>query len=315
MNHPILIATILASALCTGFSSPRLVAATPIDQTRALDPRGRVEIDNLKGRIQVRSWPRNEVHISGSLGEGVEKLVIEGDHDHLVVRVQYPKQLGLWRGGRSGPSDLVLQVPLRANLDIQSVSGDVDVDGVAPGHLGIETVSGNIVATGAPQHADINSVSGDLRVTVNSADVKVGTVSGDVALAGRLNGQVHGETVSGKLSINSTPINSTPINSMGERMRWLSIGTVSGEVTVHAGLADDGEIKSESVSGDIHLYLPKTLSARVSGESFSGTLRAPGAKIRKEEFGPGSSFEQGYGNGAGKIRIETFSGDAELVLE
>jgi DUF4097 and DUF4098 domain-containing protein YvlB len=340
MNRPTLIATILASALCTGFSSPRLLAATPIDQTRALDPQGRVEIDNLKGRIQVRSWPRNEVHISGSLGEGVEKLVIEGDHDHLVVRVQYPKQLGLWRGGRSGPSDLVLQVPLRANLDIQSVSGDVDVDGVAPGHLRIETVSGNVVATGAPQHADINSVSGDLRVTVNSADVKVGTVSGDVALAGRLNGQVHGETVSGKLSINSasinptsinptpinsmpinsmpinsTPINSTSIKSMGERVRWLSIGTVSGDVTVHAGLADDGEIKSESVSGDIHLYLPKTLSARVSGKSFSGTLRAPGAKIRKEEFGPGSSFEQGYGNGAGKIRIETFSGDAELVLE
>jgi hypothetical protein len=320
MNRPTLIATILASALCTGFSSPRLLAATPIDQTRALDPQGRVEIDNLKGRIQVRSWPRNEVHISGSLGEGVEKLVIEGDHDHLVVRVQYPKQLGLWRGGRSGPSDLVLQVPLRANLDIQSVSGDVDVDGVAPGHLRIETVSGNVVATGAPQHADINSVSGDLRVTVNSADVKVGTVSGDVALAGRLNGQVHGETVSGKLSINSASINptsidSTSINSMGERVRWLSIGTVSGDVTVHAGLADDGEIKSESVSGDIHLYLPKTLSARVSGKSFSGTLRAPGAKIRKEEFGPGSSFEQGYGNGAGKIRIETFSGDAELVLE
>jgi DUF4097 and DUF4098 domain-containing protein YvlB len=320
MNRPTLIATILASALCTGFSSPRLLAATPIDQTRALDPQGRVEIDNLKGRIQVRSWPRNEVHISGSLGEGVEKLVIEGDHDHLVVRVQYPKQLGLWRGGRSGPSDLVLQVPLRANLDIQSVSGDVDVDGVAPGHLRIETVTGNVVATGAPQHADINSVSGDLRVTVNSADVKVGTVSGDVALAGRLNGQVHGETVSGKLSINSASINptsidSTSIKSMGERVRWLSIGTVSGDVTVHAGLADDGEIKSESVSGDIHLYLPKTLSARVSGKSFSGTLRAPGAKIRKEEFGPGSSFEQGYGNGAGKIRIETFSGDAELVLE
>ena len=305
MNRLILIATILASALCTGFSSPRPLAATPIDQTRALDPHGRIEITNLKGRIQVRAWPRNEVHISGSLAEGVERFVIEGDRDHLVVRVEYPKQLGLWRGGRSGPSDLVLQVPLRADLDIQSVSADIDVDGVAPGHLRIDTVSGKVVAAAAPQHADINSVSGDLRVTFNSADVKVETVSGDVALGGRLNGQVHGETVSGKLSINSA----------GERVRWLSIGTISGEVTVRAGLADEGEIKSESVSGDIHLYLPKTLSARVSAESFNGTLRAPGAEIRKEGFGPGSSLEQSYGNGAGKIRIETFSGDAELSLD
>ena len=261
MNRPILIATILASALCTGFSSPRLRVATPIDQTRALDPRGRVEIDNLKGRIQVHAWPRNEVHISGSLGEGVEKLVIEGDRDHLVVRVQYPKQIGAWRSDRTGPTDLVLQVPLRADLDIQSVSADIDVDGVAPGHLGIDTVSGKVVAAAAPQHAAINSVSGDLRVTFNSADVKVETVSGDIALGGRLNGQVHGETVSGKLSINSA----------GERVRWLSIGTVSGEVTVHAGLADDGEIKSESDSGDIHLYLPKTLFP----ESV-GCFKAPG---------------------------------------
>jgi hypothetical protein len=57
------------------------------------------------------------------------------------------------------------------------------------------------------------------------------------------------------------------------------------------------------------------VSARASGESFSGDLSAPGAKVRKEEFGPGSSFEQRYGSGAGEIRLETFSGDAKLVLE
>ena len=304
MNRPILTATTLACALCTGFSSPSL-GGSPIDQTRGLDPHGRIEIDNLKGRIQVRAWPRNEVHISGSLGAGVEKLVVEGDRDHLVVRVQYPKQIGAWRGDRTGPSDLVLQVPLRADLDIRAVSADVDVDGVAPGHLGIDTVSGKVVAAAAPRHADIHSVGGELRVTFNSADVKVQTVSGDVALGGRLNGQVHAKTVSGKLSVDST----------GERMRWLSIGTVSGDVSVRGALADEGRIQSKSVSGDIHLHLPRSLSARVNGQSFSGALRAPGATIRKETFGPGSSFEQRYGNGSGEIRIETFSGDAELTLE
>ena len=297
--------TLLILALCACVASPMLLAATPIDQTRPLDARGKVEIDNLKGRIQVRAWNRNEVRITGSLGDGVEKLVIEGQGDHLLVRAQYPKQIGAWRGDRTGPTDLQLQVPLRADLDIESVSADIDVDGVAPGELSIDTVSGKVIVAAAPDHADITTVSGDLQATLNSGDVKIETVSGDARLGGRLKGQVHGETVSGRLTIDSA----------GQPVRRLSAATVSGDTTLDVGLADGGEIRSETVSGDIRLRLPKRVSARVSAQSFSGDLSAPGAKVRKEEFGPGSSFEQRYGSGAGEIHLETFSGDAELTLE
>ena len=297
--------TVLILALCACVASPMLLAATPIDQTRALDAHGKVEIDNLKGRIQVRAWNRNEVRITGSLGEGVEKLVIEGQGDHLLVRVQYPKQIGAWRGDRTGPTDLQLQVPLRADLDIESVSADIDVNGVAPDELSIDTVSGKVIVAAAPGHADITTVSGDLQATLNSADVKIETVSGDAVLNGRLKGQVHGETVSGRLSIDSA----------GESVRRLSAATVSGDTALKLGLGDDGEVRAETVSGDIRLRLPRSVSARVSAESFSGNLSAPGAKVRKEEFGPGSSFEQRYGSGAGEIHLETFSGDVELSLQ
>jgi DUF4097 and DUF4098 domain-containing protein YvlB len=304
MQRPVSHPTILVLALCAGMAGP-LYAATPIDQTRPLDARGTVEIENLKGRIQVRAWDRNEVHVTGSLGDGVEKLVVEGDEDHLIVRAEYPKQTGGWRNNRTGPTDLILQVPLRADLDIESVSADIDVSGVAPGDLSVETVSGQVVIAAAPGNADIDSVSGDLRLTLNGSDVSVETVSGDVVLNGRLKGQVHGETVSGQLSIDSG----------GERVRRLTTSTVSGDAIHRVALADGGEIKSDTVSGDLRLRLPKSVSARVSGESFSGDLRAPGAKIDKEEFGPGSSFETRYGSGSGEIRLESFSGDVDLTLE
>ncbi|MHB8912991.1 MAG: hypothetical protein ACYC42_10185, partial [Lysobacter sp.] len=57
-------------------TSAPLLAATVINQSRPLDPRGRIEIENLKGRIEVRAWDRTEVRITGSLGDGVEKLEI-----------------------------------------------------------------------------------------------------------------------------------------------------------------------------------------------------------------------------------------------
>ena len=295
---------VLALAILASLASAPLFAGTPIDQTRPLDPLGRVGIANLKGSIEVRDWDRNEVHVSGELGKGVEKLVIDGGPGHLEVRVQYPDKRG-WRDDRSEPTRLVLQVPLRASLEIESVSADVRVDGVASDELEIESVSGNVTVAGAPREADISSVSGDLALTLNTASASSESVSGDIRLSGRLTGDIQAESVSGDIRI----------DSRGERVRSVSTGTVSGDADVRVALAEGGEISAESVSGDIRLRLPKDLSARVDAESFNGDLRAPGAKVRSEEFGPGKSLEMRYGSGSGEIRIESFSGDAELILE
>jgi hypothetical protein len=280
------------------------LATTPINETRPLDPTGRIDIENIKGRIQVRAWDRAEVKITGTLGDGVEKLVVEGDREHLEVKVQYPNSSG-WGGNKSGPTDLQLMVPLRAGLEIESVAANVDVSGVAPAKLSIESVSGDVVLAAAPGEVDVESVSGNLRLTVNSANVHAESVSGGLVLRGRMNGEIKAETVSGNIDI--------AVN--GERVNELSANTVSGDATIRAALAPKGEIRFESVSGGLVLVLPKDLSAEVRGESFSGTLKAPGAKIEKPEFGPGSSFHTRYGSGDGEIGIETFSGDAELRLE
>lgn len=296
---------LLALPLLACLAAPAAWAATPINQARPLDARGKVEIENLKGRIQVRVWDRPEVRISGSLGAGVEKLVIEGDRNNLRVRVQYPRRNSGWSDSKTEPTDLRLDVPVLADLEIGSVSADVDVVGTAARSLEIDSVSGDVVVAGAPRQAAIESVSGDLRVIVNSADVHVESVSGDIDLRGKLDGEVHAESVSGGIGINSN----------GMRVRRVSTATVSGDADIRVALANGGSIKSESVSGEITLVLPKSLSARVVGESFSGDLRAPGARIHKPKYGPGSSFEHRYGNGSGDIRIESFSGDAELKFE
>ena len=298
--------SLLALSLLACLAAPAAWAGTPIDQTRALDPRGRVEIENLKGRIQVRVWNKPEVHISGSLGKGVEKLVIEGDENDLSVRVEYPHRSGGWGGdNKTEPTDLILNVPVLAELDIESVSADVDIIGTAGSSLDIDSVSGDVTVAGAPQEASVESVSGDLQLTLNSREVRAETVSGDVFLQGRMDGEMHVETVSGQIDA----------NSKGERLRQVSVGTVSGDADVRVALYRGGNLKAETVSGDLKIHMPKSLSARVSGESFSGDLDAPDADIERPKYGPGSSFEHRYGSGDGVIRLETFSGDATLILE
>ena len=296
LKNPILKASLLALACMAALPA---AAGTPINQTRPLEPRGRVEIDNLKGRVEVRAWDRSEVKITGSLGAGVEKFSVEGDSGALHIEVKYPN-----RSNNTEPTTLIVQVPLQAELEISTVSADIDVHGVAPRELTLESVSGDIVAVGAPRRASVESVSGDVVLTLNSGEINASAVSGDLTLNGRLNGEVAAETVSGNMRI----------DTVGERVRKLTASTVSGDVQLKLALADDGKVSAESVSGDLALTVPRDFSAEVSGESFSGDLSAPGAKIEKEEFGPGSSFHARYGTGKGEIRLETFSGDARLRL-
>lgn len=293
-------------ALLATTAATQALAATPINETRALDPDGRVEIENLKGLIEVRGWDRPEVKIEGSLGRGAEKLEIDGDRKRLVVRVKYPNRVGLFsRSDRSEPSELRLMVPLRAGLEIDSVSADIDVNGVAPPMLSIDSVSGDVTVAAAPREANIESVSGDQQLTLNSGRVRIESVSGDVQLRGRLDGEVTMETVSGRIGL----------DVLGSGVRELSAATVSGDMRIATALATSGRIALESVSADLTLRLPRALSATVRGESFSGDLVAPGARIEKPRHGPGSNFEHRYGRGEGEITIETFSGDATLQLK
>lgn len=276
-----------------------VLAGTPIDQTRRLDPRGRVEVENPRGRVEVVAWDRPEVKLSGSLGAGVEKFSVEGDARVLRIKIQYPP-----RSKNPEPSQLVLQVPRLADLEVSTVSGDIRVSGVAPGELSLQAVSGDITANGAPRRARISAVSGGVQLAMNTPQIKVETVSGDLTLQGRLNGEISLESVSGDIRL----------DTLGERLRRLSASSVSGDMVLKTALGEDGEIRLESVSGDLRLQLPANLSANLSAESFSGTLSAPGATPKKEAFGPGSSLRARYGAGKGEVRMQTFSGDASLAF-
>jgi DUF4097 and DUF4098 domain-containing protein YvlB len=305
---PRLPALIIAGLLAAPTLFNGALAATPINETRPLAARGHLSVENLKGTIEVRAWERNEVKIEGSLGQGVEKLEILGDAQHLSVKVKYPKSggLGFFSGSdKSEPSQLRLMVPLQADLEIDAVSADIDVAGMASGELSIDSVSGNINVVGAPREANIDSVSGDLKLILNSANVSTESVSGDVDLRGRLGGEVSVETVSGDIEVAGHQ----------SSVRKLTGTTVSGDLRISTALASGGRIGLESVSGNLTLRVPSNLSAEVSGESFSGDLHAPNVQVNRPKHGPGSSFEHRYGSGDGEITLESFSGDARLQFD
>ncbi len=295
--------------LATLVATPAAFAASPINQTRPLAVDGQVSIDNVQGRVTVRTWNRPEVRITGSLGEGVEKLVIEGDATDLRIEVRYPKSGGGWfgwGGGGKGPEPTMLEisVPAKASVSVDAVSANVDVAGTGGRRLALASVSGDVLVRGArAEEASFESVSGDVDVEVDSRNVSAETVSGDLLVKGRVGGRIGLDTVSGDATLAAGIV---------ER---LSLSSVSGDAHLSVGLAASGSITADSVSGNVDLVLPRETSARLTIETFSGGISSPVGKVRSEEYGPGQSLEAKMGAGSGSIRLESFSGNVRVSVK
>lgn len=278
------------------------LADTPINETRPLAADARLSIDNVKGAVNVSAWDQDQVRITGTLGEGVRKLDIEGDAHDLSIKVKAPDGSGLFNWGsdsRMGPTVLNVQVPRGVSLEIDVVSATASVKGLDGGEIEVDSISGKVGIDARSPKVSVDSVSGNVELSGQIGDVEVGTVSGDV-IAPHIGSRGKLETVSGDIRTGGGPF------------RELSMNTVSGDIDVNGSLADGGSIDVDSMSGDVTIELPAALSARIDASSFSGSLRSDFGSVEEHEHGPGSELKATAGDGSGSITLETFSGDIRL---
>jgi hypothetical protein len=291
----------LAAALGLALAATGAGATQPINGTHAANPGARVEVNNVRGRVDVRGWDRAEVTVQGTLGEG-SKFNFSGSDDHISIKIENEQENWSWWGGNGPREDTVLtiSVPRTALLDVNTVSADIDIEGIAGAReLEAESVSGDLRVGGDADRVELASVSGDVELDGTARAISVETVSGDIE-AKRVSGRIDAESVSGRIVLEAGTVNE------------LTAGTVSGDVELRTEALGNGRIKVESMSGEVELYIPADASARIDAESFSGTITSDFGTVEEEEHGPGSSLSAVAGKGGAQITLESFSGDVTL---
>lgn len=265
-------------------------AGTPIDERRPLESSGRVQVSNVAGSVRVSAWDRPEVHVTGELGEGAEKLEISGDARALRIEVRVPR-----RSDDAEDTELTLLVPAGASLEVDTVSADIAVQGLK-GAVKANTVSGDLNLSLTSADVQAHTVSGDLSLRAPSKNTVLNSVSGDLQVQGP-SGQLRLETVSGNIDLAGGPFSS------------LQLKSISGDMELDAALTDDGRLTGETLSGQLTVRLPASTSAAVSLRSFSGevlsTLGGAGGEARER-------IEFKLGDGRGRIDLSSFSGDIRL---
>jgi Toastrack DUF4097 len=132
---------------------------------------------------------------------------------------------------------------------------DIEVEVPAGAELQLATVTGDVQATGLRGHQRYTTVSGDLYLVDTAGDIRVKSVSGDATIRGigPITGQA--EAVSGDLVV-SAPL-----------LEGLRSSSVSGDVTVDGELSPSGDFRVETVSGDLAVGLRGSAIFEVRGIS------------------------------------------------
>jgi DUF4097 and DUF4098 domain-containing protein YvlB len=270
---------------------------TSIDKRAPADPAGQVEISNTSGTVVVSGWDRNEVEVTGELGDDGERLEFVTSGKLTRIKVVRPK-----RSHHGDDSELRVRIPSGSSLSVNTVSADIEVGGVR-GAQRLQSVSADITTEAMAEDVECKTVSGDIIVGGQNKPslITITTVSGD-AEVDNVAGEVNGNTVSGNFTF-----------GLGETTRS-RLRSTSGDLAIKGRLSSEARLDVESISGDVRLDLVGKPQGTFDISSFNGEIRnCFGPKPqRTDEYAPGRELRFREGTGNARIRIKTLNGDISV---
>lgn len=164
----------------------------------------------------------------------------------------------------SGGGSVTVSIPdsIMPEVEISTVEGSIDIDGVKVSALLLNSVNGDqsVYPDQAVQvrNASISTISGDVEATLGADQCVVSTMSGDVELEGRLQG-AKVNTVSGDVNIRADVVT-------------VDFKTVSGDVSIDCDSNEVRGVFGTTTSGDIDVHVPGDVEAKVNARSTSGDV-------------------------------------------
>ncbi|MEW6339045.1 MAG: DUF4097 family beta strand repeat-containing protein [Acidobacteriota bacterium] len=289
MNRKLAVAVMVAAA-----AGSWAAAQTQLNERKAAAPDGAVEISNVSGSVRVIGWDRGEVEVTGTLGRGSERLEFSGAPGRTVVKVILPRHAHDVDG-----SDLTVRVPAGSRLEVDTVSADVEADGLRA-EVEVETVSGTIRVAEGPSGVRAASVSGDVEVAA-AGPVRAKSVSGTITVRGASR-TFEAASVSGAIRATVGTVESAELE------------TTSGSIRFEGDVAKNGRLEAKTMSGSAVVTLPASLGAEYTVKTFSGDIDnelGPAAR-RTSEYGPGRELDFTTGDGGARVRVTSFSGSVTL---
>jgi hypothetical protein len=246
-----------ACALCllalAAFGSDTRDYTEEFHQTYALNPDGRVELDNLNGAVHISTWDQNQVKVDAVKYAGTKEkldeahIKVDSRPDHISIETKYPDHDHTFNwGSRNNPAgvEYTLTVPRNARLDeIKLVNGALDISG-AKNEVHASCVNGRMEARNLAGRAELSTVNGHLEVKFDAlphSSIDLSSVNGSVALTipSDAKAEIEASTVSGGIE-NDFGLHNSGHSFVGHNLRGelgsggphIKISNVNGRIEI-----------------------------------------------------------------------------------
>ena len=98
----------------------------------------KVSVENIAGSIVIQGWDKNEVQLTGELGDSVKELKTNASQSAVQITVINHKRQ------RVDNTKLRLRIPQTAIIDASAVSADIDISDLHSEKLSAASVSGEL---------------------------------------------------------------------------------------------------------------------------------------------------------------------------
>lgn len=143
------------------------MAGEKVDKTLTTSASPIVEIEHVAGKATITGWDKNEVKVTGELGDRTEAFIFEKKGDDVILKVETNHRKIDWRDKNPGDGDdLTIFVPAKSDLSYTAVVADVEASRLT-NSVQFDVVNGDITASltlAEKGDVDASSVGGTLHL-------------------------------------------------------------------------------------------------------------------------------------------------------
>lgn len=185
---------------------------------------------------------------------------------------------------------------------LQNTRGRVAVTVTVPREcpVNLNLMTANAVVTGLSGRVTVKSASGDVTLDGVTGAIDANTATGDVEAQG-LGGSVSFSSLSGDLAL------------AGGTVDRLVAHSVNGDITTDVNLRDGGRGQVNTVSGEVTIRLPESISATVNLTSVSGRVDAAFPGLTRQDRTMGKTVTGTLGDGDASLSVNSVSGAITLL--
>jgi DUF4097 and DUF4098 domain-containing protein YvlB len=283
-----------------------------LERSLAVDPSVTVTVCVASGNVLVRGWDKREVR---AVSANAANILLQGSNGNSAASNATRVEVVLidsdtgkqQRAGNNcvAYSDVELNVPRGAVVELKTTSGDVRIEDVSEAR--VQTVSGTTEARRIGKDTEAVSVSGDILLEDSSGAARLRSVSGTI--------EARGLNASGSDELD---IHTTSGNIRLERVAQARVeaATVSGSISMTGALARGGRYRFRTISGNVDLVLPADASfqfnARVSRGGDIIFINLPFTFTSNDSQRASRLVNGSFGAGDASLTLTSFSGTLRL---